>query len=125
MYPQVRTEEPEDDVPDAAGSHDADLRSSAACNDSTTDWTPIFFSDDRYDIARARHLCRTCPVAAQCLDEAIQRREPWGVWGGELFLNGHIVGQKRRRGRPPKNRPAEVLFIDGEEVVVTPAIASA
>ena len=35
------------------------------------------------------------------------RREPWGVWGGELFVNGKIVAQKRKRGRPPKVRPEE------------------
>jgi hypothetical protein len=47
------------------------------------------------------------------------------VWGGELFLNGHVLAQKRRRGRPPKNRPAEVIVIDGQEVVVVPAVVSA
>ena len=35
------------------------------------------------------------------------RREPWGVWGGELFVHGKIVAQKRKRGRPPKIRPEE------------------
>ncbi len=38
---------------------------------------------------------------------ALTRREPWGVWGGELFVNGKIVAQKRKRGRPPKVRPEE------------------
>jgi hypothetical protein len=36
-----------------------------------------------------------------------------------------VLAQKRRRGRPPKNRPAEVLLIDGEEIVVVPAVVSA
>ena len=36
------------------------------------------------------------------LEGAIERREPWGVWGGQLFLNGKILASKRRRGRPPK-----------------------
>jgi hypothetical protein len=55
----------------------------------------------------------------------MERREPFGVWGGELFAHGHLVAQKRRRGRPPKNRPAEVIWIDGEEIVVVPAVQSA
>src|SRR5579875_3538069 len=33
---------------------------------------------------------------------AVERREPWGVWGGELFLRGEIVPRKRPRGRPRK-----------------------
>jgi WhiB family redox-sensing transcriptional regulator len=100
-----------------------DIRSLASCNDPETDWTSVFFSEDLYDIARAKHLCNRCAVKDDCLAGALERREPWGVWGGELFLNGHVVAIKRRRGRPPKNRPAEVIFIDGEEVVVVPATA--
>ncbi len=33
---------------------------------------------------------------------AVERSEPWGVWGGELFLRGEIVPRKRPRGRPRK-----------------------
>jgi len=116
MHPQVLTEEI-DETPD--------LRGLAACNDETGGWTEIFFSEDLYDIARAKHLCATCAVKARCLDAALERREPWGVWGGELFLNGKVLAHKRRRGRPPKNRAAEVIVIDGEEVVVVPATVSA
>ena len=105
--------------------NDIELRALAACSDPVVEWTSIFFSEDLYDIARAKHLCRSCDVQAACLAGARVRREPWGVWGGELFLNGHVVPQKRRRGRPPKNRAAEVIYIDGEEVVVVPAIQSA
>jgi WhiB family redox-sensing transcriptional regulator len=101
-----------------------ELRSLASCNDGSGEWTEIFFSEDLYDIARAKHLCRSCLVQASCLEVAIEQREPSGVWGGELFLNGHVVAQKRRRGRPPKSRPAEVIVIDGEEVVVVPAIGA-
>lgn len=101
------------------------LRALASCNDPSTDWTSIFFSEDLYDIARAKHLCSSCAVREGCLAGALERREPYGVWGGELFLNGHVVVQKRRRGRPPKNRGAETMVIDGVEVVVVPAIRSA
>jgi WhiB family redox-sensing transcriptional regulator len=44
-------------------------------------------------------------VKDECLGAALERREPWGVWGGELFVNGKVVAQKRKRGRPPKVRP--------------------
>ncbi len=29
--------------------------------------------------------------------------EPWGVWGGELFLQGRVIPRKRPRGRPRKD----------------------
>jgi len=37
---------------------------------------------------------------------ALERREPWGVWGGQLFLRGEIVPRKRPRGRPRKDEVA-------------------
>ena len=47
-----------------------------------------------------------CPVRALCLDGAIERREPWGVWGGQLFIQGVVVPRKRPRGRPRKDEVA-------------------
>src|SRR5687768_17820862 len=61
-------------------------------------------------------------VKQVCFEGALARREPWGVWGGELFVNGKVIAQKRRRGRPPKQRDAETIVIDGVEVIVVPAI---
>src|SRR5688572_10906546 len=100
-----------------------DLRTLAACNDGSGTLTDLFFSEDLYDLADAKHICRSCDVREACFEGALARREPWGVWGGELFVNGKVIAQKRRRGRPPKSRPAETIVIDGVEVVVVPAIA--
>jgi WhiB family redox-sensing transcriptional regulator len=76
---------------------------SASCRDASGSMTDLFFSDEIPDIIEAKRICGTCPVSGPCLDGARARREPWGVWGGELFLNGRILAQKRKRGRPPKN----------------------
>ncbi len=62
----------------------------------------VFFSEELQDIARAKSICTDCPSVAPCLEGAIERREPWGVWGGQLFLNGKVLMVKRGRGRPPK-----------------------
>jgi WhiB family redox-sensing transcriptional regulator len=66
--------------------------------------TELFFSDEIPAIRAAKAICATCPLAEPCLAGALERREPWGVWGGELFKDGKIVAVKRPRGRPPKDR---------------------
>ncbi|HAQ23154.1 MAG TPA: hypothetical protein DGF10_03635 [Acidimicrobiaceae bacterium] len=72
--------------------------------------TRIFFSEDLGEIAQAKNTCVNCPVIEECLEGAIHRREPWGVWGGQLFRNGHILATKRRRGRPSNvARPEDQL----------------
>ena len=75
----------------------------ASCRDGAGSMTDLFFSDQIPDIIAAKQICSTCPVAGPCLDGALERREPWGVWGGQLFVNGRILAQKRKRGRPPKH----------------------
>lgn len=63
----------------------------------------VFFAESPADVEYAKSLCRTCPVREACLQGAKDRREPWGVWGGELFVQGVVVPRKRPRGRPRKN----------------------
>jgi len=63
----------------------------------------LFFAESPADVERAKELCASCPVQALCLAGAIERREPWGVWGGQLFLQGVVIPRKRPRGRPRKN----------------------
>lgn len=75
----------------------------ARCKDGAASMTALFFSEQIDDIARAKQICELCPVQEPCLEAALTRREPWGVWGGQLFFNGKILAQKRKRGRPPKN----------------------
>ena len=82
-----------------------DWQALARCNDGTGSMVELFFSEQLDDIAAAKAFCGGCPVRDECLDGARERREPWGVWGGELFVNGKVVAQKRKRGRPPKVRP--------------------
>ena len=87
------------------------VRAPARCADGNGTLTPLFFSDDVVDIARAKAICAKCPRTAICLQDALDRAEPWGVWGGELLDTGRIVAHKRPRGRPPKH-PRPVLVVD-------------
>jgi WhiB family transcriptional regulator, redox-sensing transcriptional regulator len=63
----------------------------------------LFFAESPQDVEQAKALCRGCRARLACLAGALERREPWGVWGGELLLGGAIVARKRPRGRPRKN----------------------
>ena len=67
-----------------------------------TDDPELFFAEAPADVEAAKALCQGCRVRAACLEGALDRREPWGVWGGELLLRGAIVPRKRPRGRPRK-----------------------
>jgi WhiB family redox-sensing transcriptional regulator len=100
-------------------STDEPWRVDSRCLDGSGSLTGLFFSDELHDIARAKAICARCPVQVECLDGALRREEPWGVWGGELLQNGRIVVNKRPRGRPPKTpRPPLVI----EEVPVPPEL---
>ena len=81
----------------------------ARCNDGNGTLTHLFFSEDLIDIARAKAICLLCAVIEPCFQGALERREPWGVWGGQLFAGGKVLAQKRKRGRPRKNPPVEQL----------------
>jgi WhiB family redox-sensing transcriptional regulator len=63
----------------------------------------LFFAESPADVELAKSVCTACPIREACLSGALERKEPWGVWGGELFVQGVIVARKRPRGRPRKN----------------------
>jgi WhiB family transcriptional regulator, redox-sensing transcriptional regulator len=63
----------------------------------------LFFAESPRDVEQAKAMCRGCRARLACLAGALERREPWGVWGGELLMSGAIVPLKRPRGRPRKD----------------------
>lgn len=63
----------------------------------------LWFAETPGRLEQAKEFCADCPARIACLNGAISRREPWGVWGGEIFERGQIVARKRPRGRPRKN----------------------
>jgi WhiB family redox-sensing transcriptional regulator len=70
------------------------------CRDNPPD---LWFAEKPEDVELAKALCDACPIRAACLAGALERSEPWGVWGGQLILQGTVVPRKRPRGRPRKN----------------------
>ena len=67
-----------------------------------TEDAELWFAAEPESVTRAQRLCGACPLRVTCLAGALERREPWGVWGGELFERGVPVARKRGPGRPRK-----------------------
>lgn len=63
----------------------------------------LWFSEAPAELELAKSLCLDCPVRVECLAGALERSEPWGVWGAEIFERGAVVPRKRPRGRPRKD----------------------
>lgn len=78
----------------------ADLTGALPCWSEDPD---LWFAEQPGDVEAAKALCVPCPLRAQCLAGALSRREPWGVWGGQLVVAGVVVPRKRPRGRPRKD----------------------
>ncbi len=103
---------------DTSGSGPWPTSSTATTDDSTFDQLvaglipcrnndpELWFAEQTARVEQAKALCRECPIMAGCLAGALEREEPWGVWGGEVFIGGVVVPTKRGRGRPRKNPAA-------------------
>lgn len=66
----------------------------------------LWFAESPTDLELAKSYCADCPLRDACLAGALERREPWGVWGGQIFERGVVVARKRPRGRPRKSEVA-------------------
>jgi hypothetical protein len=62
----------------------------------------LWFAEIPAELERAKSFCADCSAREACLAGALARREPWGVWGGEIFDRGQTIARKRPRGRPRK-----------------------
>jgi WhiB family transcriptional regulator, redox-sensing transcriptional regulator len=76
-----------------------DLGDPLPCADDTALW----FSEVPADLELAKAMCEMCPLRLPCLAGAIERREPFGVWGGEIFEKGRVIAYKRPRGHPGRH----------------------
>jgi len=95
----------------------ADWRSLGACLSADPD---LFFpiSPDgasQREEARAKAVCATCGVRAECLAFAMKTRQVHGVWGGL----GEAELARLRRSRPaPDSRPLPERITGGGPVAV-------
>lgn len=60
----------------------------------------LWYPEQGGNSKRPVKLCRTCPVMAECLADALVRREQDGVWGGMTETD------RKRAWRTPASRDA-------------------
>jgi WhiB family redox-sensing transcriptional regulator len=77
----------------------------AACRgeDSSYFFAPGYFERRSEKLAReavAKAICARCPVRDECLEFALQVRDPHGVWGGlnEMERRALLRDRARRAG---------------------------
>jgi WhiB family transcriptional regulator, redox-sensing transcriptional regulator len=76
-----------------------DWHRDAACRDAGELFYAPDFEVKEERIEReylAKRLCRACPVQAECLESALARKEPHGIWGGQSE-DDRRVSQRARR----------------------------
>jgi WhiB family transcriptional regulator, redox-sensing transcriptional regulator len=71
-----------------------DWQADAACRGADN---AVFFPVAEADSGPAKAICATCPVAEQCLEYAIETRQPDGVWGGLTGTERHRLIRRRQK----------------------------
>ncbi len=59
----------------------------------------VFFPRDGLGVIVAQRICKSCPVAAQCLEYALAQHIDHGVWGGASERERRRLARERRRLR--------------------------
>lgn len=57
----------------------------------------IFFSLDDLDQKNALELCKACPVRRECLQDALEQHEMYGIWGGTTESDRRSMIRDHRR----------------------------
>lgn len=76
-------------------------REQAACHEVDIDlFFPIGVTGEaERQIARAKMVCRECPVREACLDFALTTNQEYGIWGGADEDERRAMRRSRRRLR--------------------------
>jgi WhiB family redox-sensing transcriptional regulator len=83
---------------------------SASCSDEDSS---LYFAPNYYELrsvknareARAKLLCRSCPVLDECLAYSLDAAEEHGVWGG-------LNEQERRRLLRKRDQPGQERWVN-------------
>jgi WhiB family transcriptional regulator, redox-sensing transcriptional regulator len=89
--------EPMEDAVEGEVGH---WRARAACRPYGSElFFPVKADFRNSEIARAKAICRQCPVREECLQVAMDGREKIGIWGGFTPEERARLHRLRRRAR--------------------------
>ena len=85
--------------------------SKASCNTilnpelNPDEWFPERGSSTK----KAKAICNQCPVQEPCLEQALQRGERFGIWGGKSERERRAI-RKERKMAPIEDKDDESIF---------------
>jgi WhiB family redox-sensing transcriptional regulator len=59
----------------------------------------LFFPDKGESPRPAKRVCASCEVRVECLQDALDRREPFGIWGGLSERERRVLARQPRQVR--------------------------
>src|SRR6202021_216329 len=67
----------------------------------------LFFAESPQDVEQAKAMCLDCRARIACLTGALERPDPWGVWGGGLAdEHSRAAMEQAERMRPVRRQLA-------------------
>lgn len=76
----------------------------------------LFFPDSRSFASLAIDHCRHCPVITQCRRDAVDQGKAYGVWAGQLWIDGKPCDPASPRPPKPMQAPKRHRLNHGEDV---------
>jgi WhiB family redox-sensing transcriptional regulator len=56
----------------------------------------VFYPEKGVNPEKAKRICRSCPVVAECLEFALTTYQGFGVWGGKSPIERREIRMHRR-----------------------------
>lgn len=57
----------------------------------------LFYPERGEDSRYAKAVCASCPVATECMEQALENREKFGVWGGLSQMDRRAIRRAETR----------------------------
>ena len=93
------------ELPKVASQHDGGL----PCQHENP---RLWFSHLPAELNLAKLYCHGCPRRQPCLAGAVERAEPTGVWGGQIFDRGRIHRPQETARSTAQGEPLEAITND-------------